>query len=58
MNNTQSFVGTDVSKAELDIYVRPSSTSWTVPNDAEGHTQSRSDSVCESAPVYDTVSLE
>ena len=39
MNCTQSFVGIDVSKAELDIYVRPSGTSWTVPNDAEGHTQ-------------------
>jgi transposase len=39
MNRTPSFVGIDVSKAELDIYVRPSGTSWTVPNDAEGHAQ-------------------
>lgn len=39
MNNTQSFVGIDVSKAELDIYVRPSGTHWTAHNDAEGHTQ-------------------
>ena len=37
MNSTQSFVGIDVSKAELDIYVRPSATHWTVRNDAEGH---------------------
>ena len=33
------FVGIDVSKATLDIYVRPDGTHWTVPNDAEGHTQ-------------------
>jgi transposase len=39
MNSTQSFVGVDVSKAELDICVRPSGTNWTVPNDAKGHTQ-------------------
>ena len=39
MNGTESFVGIDVSKAELDIYVRPSGTNWTVPNDAEGQAQ-------------------
>jgi transposase len=39
MNSTQSFVGVDVSKAELEIYVRPGGASWTVSNDAEGHTQ-------------------
>jgi transposase len=39
MNSTQSFVGIDVSKAELDVYVRPAGTHWTVPNDAEGHAQ-------------------
>ena len=39
MNSSHSFVGIDVSKAELDIYVRPSGTNWTVANDAEGHTQ-------------------
>jgi len=39
MNSTDSFVGIDVSKAALDIYVRPDGISWTVPNDAEGHAQ-------------------
>jgi transposase len=39
MNSTESFVGIDVSKAELDIYVRPDGIHWTVPNDAEGHVQ-------------------
>ena len=39
MNHTLSFVGIDVSKAELDVYVRPSGTSWTVPNNAEGYAQ-------------------
>lgn len=39
MNSSHSFVGIDVSKAELDIHVRPSGTNWTVPNDAGGHTQ-------------------
>lgn len=42
MNGSESFVGIDVSKAELDVYVRPSGTHWTVLNDtvlndAEGH---------------------
>jgi transposase len=37
MKSTQSFVGIDVSKAELDIHVRPSGTNWTVPNDVKGH---------------------
>ena len=39
MNSTQFFVGIDVSKAELDIYVRRAGAYWTVSNDAEGHTQ-------------------
>lgn len=39
MNSTESFVGIDVSKAELDVYVRPDNLHWTVPNDAEGHAQ-------------------
>ena len=39
MNSTESFVGIDVSKAELEIYVRPNGAHWTVPNDAEGHAQ-------------------
>jgi len=39
MNNSQSFVGIDVSKAELEVYVRPNGTHWTVHNDAEGHSQ-------------------
>jgi len=43
MNAAETFVGIDVSKAELDVYVRPSGTHWTVPNDAEGHTHLVSD---------------
>ena len=39
MNSTETFVGIDVSKAELDVYVRPDETHWTVHNDAEGHTR-------------------
>jgi transposase len=39
MNGTESFVGIDVSKAELDVYVRPDGRHWTVRNDAEGHAQ-------------------
>jgi transposase len=39
MTSTESFVGIDVSKAELDVYVRPDNLHWTVPNDAEGHAQ-------------------
>ena len=39
MNSSPSFVGIDVSKAELDIYVRPDGSHWMVPNDAKGHTQ-------------------
>ena len=39
MNSTDTFVGIDVSKAELDVHIRPDGIYWTVPNDAEGHTQ-------------------
>lgn len=39
MNSTESFVGIDVSKAELDVYVRPDDIHWTVHNDAEGRTR-------------------
>jgi transposase len=39
MNSTNSFVGIDVSKAELDVHIRPAGSYWTVPNDAEGHAQ-------------------
>lgn len=43
MNSTPSFVGIDVSKAELDVYIRPDGIHWTVPNDAEGHARLVSD---------------
>lgn len=39
MNSTNSFVGIDVHKAELDVHVRPDGIQWTVPNDAEGQTR-------------------
>lgn len=43
MNTTETFVGIDVSKAELDVYVHPNGIHWTAPNDAEGHTRLVSD---------------
>lgn len=33
------FVGIDVSKHRLDVHVRPSGESWSVANDAQGHTE-------------------
>jgi transposase len=33
------FVGVDVSKHSLDVHVRPSGESWSVTNDAKGHTE-------------------
>lgn len=37
MNLLPAFVGIDVSKARLDVAVRPSGETWTVANDEEGH---------------------
>lgn len=33
------FVGIDVSKPRLDVHVRPSGESWSVANDAQGHSE-------------------
>lgn len=33
------FVGIDVSKERLDVYVRPSGEEWSVANDESGHTE-------------------
>ena len=36
MKTEEVFVGIDVSKAELEVHVRPQGTCWTVANDAAG----------------------
>ena len=39
MNDTETFVGIDVSKKELEVYVRPTGANGTFHNDAEGWNQ-------------------
>ncbi|HFD40357.1 MAG TPA: IS110 family transposase [Anaerolineae bacterium] len=39
MNSTESFVGIDVSKEELEVYVRPEGTTWTLHNNEKGIAQ-------------------
>jgi transposase len=36
MSESQSFVGIDVAKAQLDIAVRPTGERWSAPNDEAG----------------------
>lgn len=39
MQHEAQFVGIDVSKAELEVYVRPTGEHWCVTNDAAGYAQ-------------------